>query len=396
MYKIPVEFSVDLVAKHLAAEGRPPDQVRNCSVTNYTSDSLRIECEEGYDGGLQQKFYLEVYNEAQEYLEKNLTRLEPVFNVQDITASTEYILVIYAANMKGRSPSVVIKGSTEAAPRSEQGFSSESINIILGVMIGVVAALVFVAGIAVFIIRMREEEREAGSREGPAREKDEILLKKNLVDPSEHDGKDPDVIPPQNSYCAEMEQPGGIPNMLLPPNDYIGPEERANYRIEAVQEMPFDPVPQKSGLYEAGFTGSLQRNPKHRQEAYIDFCPNQPVVAPNICQYDANAVPFATLDYHRRPPQAMVGGVMSHPELEDERRTLPRVLYRNGISMSCKRKTLTRRCTRPLVVEGQQFRRQFDVRLFQPKKHLKKVSTILIDCLSKEKPVFVYFHSEIS
>ncbi|GBN24441.1 hypothetical protein AVEN_140776-1, partial [Araneus ventricosus] len=148
----------------------PPDQVRNCSVTNYTSDSLRVECEEGYDGGLQQKFYLEVYNEAQEYLEKNLTRLEPVFHVQDITAATEYILVIYAANMKGRSPSVVIKGSTEAAPRSEQGFSSESINIILGVMIGVVAALVFVAGIAVFIIRMREEEREAGSREGPTRE----------------------------------------------------------------------------------------------------------------------------------------------------------------------------------------------------------------------------------
>ncbi|GIY03505.1 uncharacterized protein CEXT_549601 [Caerostris extrusa] len=100
---------------------RTPDQVRNCSVTNYTSDSLRVECEEGYDGGLQQKFYLEVYNEAQEYLEKNLTRLEPVFYVQDITSSTEYILVIYAANMKGRSPSVVIKGSTEAAPRSEQG-----------------------------------------------------------------------------------------------------------------------------------------------------------------------------------------------------------------------------------------------------------------------------------
>ncbi|GBN37995.1 hypothetical protein AVEN_251460-1 [Araneus ventricosus] len=94
---------------------------------------------------------------------------------------------------------------------------------------------------------------------------DDILLKKNLVDPAEHDGKDPDVIPPQNSYCAEMEQPGGIPNMLLPPNDYIGPEDRANYRIEAVQEMPFDPVPQKSALYETGYTGSLQRNPKVRK-----------------------------------------------------------------------------------------------------------------------------------
>ncbi|KAG8191276.1 hypothetical protein JTE90_003287 [Oedothorax gibbosus] len=312
----------------------PPDQVKNCSITNYTSDSLRIECEEGYDGGLQQKFYLEVYNEAQEYLEKNLTRIEPVFYVADIPPSTEYILVIYAANMKGRSSSVVIKGSTDAAPRSEQGFSSESINIILGVMIGVVAALVFVAGIAVFIIRMREEERESGSREGPTREKDEILLKKNLVDPAEHDGKDPDVIPPQNVYCAEMEQAGGIPNMLLPPNgcsfnaDYIGPEDRANYRMEPVQEMPFDPVPQKSGLYEAGFTGSLQRNPKHRQEAYIEFCPNQPGVMtpPNLCQYDTSAVQFATLDYHRGRPQG-VQVLPPHPppqQHEDERRTLPR------------------------------------------------------------------------
>lgn len=44
-----------------------------------------------------------------------------MFFVADIPPSTEYILVIYAANMKGRSSSVVIKGSTDAAPRSEQG-----------------------------------------------------------------------------------------------------------------------------------------------------------------------------------------------------------------------------------------------------------------------------------
>ncbi|GIY34651.1 hypothetical protein CEXT_106781 [Caerostris extrusa] len=235
--------------------------------------------------------------------------------------------------------------------------------------------------------------------------RDEILLKKNLVDPSEHDGKDPDVIPPQNSYCAEMEQPGGIPNMLLPPNvghkeqrdkaeyayeehvtvmsnsvHYIGPEDRANYRIEAVQEMPFDPVPPKSGLYEADSLEVFRETPKHRQEAYIDFCPNQPVVAPNICQYDANAVPFATLDYHRRPPQAMLGAGMPHPELEDERRTLPR--GRSGMhnpNFHGSREILRGdfnvipwRCIHPLVVEGQQFRRQCDERLFESKKRSQR------------------------
>lgn len=42
------------------------------------------------------------------------------------------------------------------------------------------------------------------------------------MEPAEHDGKDPDVIPPQNVYCSEMEQSGEMPNMLLPPNgNYI-------------------------------------------------------------------------------------------------------------------------------------------------------------------------------
>ncbi|XP_074598664.1 protein turtle homolog A-like [Brevipalpus obovatus] len=39
----------------------PPDPIRNCSIVNRTEDSVRVDCVEGYDGGLMQHFVMEVY-----------------------------------------------------------------------------------------------------------------------------------------------------------------------------------------------------------------------------------------------------------------------------------------------------------------------------------------------
>lgn len=37
-----------------------PDQVHNCTITNISMTSLGIRCLEGFNGGLQQSFMLEV------------------------------------------------------------------------------------------------------------------------------------------------------------------------------------------------------------------------------------------------------------------------------------------------------------------------------------------------
>lgn len=91
----------------------PPATLRNCLVANQTTDSLLVQCEQGYDGGLAQTFHLEVYESTNEHLTANISTVEkPVFLVGDLEIATSYILVLYAANAKGRSNSVAIVAAT--------------------------------------------------------------------------------------------------------------------------------------------------------------------------------------------------------------------------------------------------------------------------------------------
>lgn len=76
-------------------------------------DSLFIQCEPGYDGGLTQTFYLEVYSADNELLRGNLTAQDsPMFLVQDLMTGTSYIFILYASNAKGKSNSVALVAST--------------------------------------------------------------------------------------------------------------------------------------------------------------------------------------------------------------------------------------------------------------------------------------------
>lgn len=100
----------------------PPDPVRNCVVSNKSHNWLMIECEAGYNGGLTQKFHLDVYNSAVDHLQVNLTSNEaPVFSVTKLPAGTPFVLVVYASNEKGKSNSVALMGSTLALRTTENG-----------------------------------------------------------------------------------------------------------------------------------------------------------------------------------------------------------------------------------------------------------------------------------
>lgn len=95
-----------------------PDPVRNCSAINQTEDSIRVDCVEGYDGGLLQHFIMEVRDTAIQRLRANITNSWPSFTARGLTSGTSFLLVIYSANAKGRSKAVVITSSTLALPES--------------------------------------------------------------------------------------------------------------------------------------------------------------------------------------------------------------------------------------------------------------------------------------
>ncbi|CAG0884521.1 unnamed protein product [Darwinula stevensoni] len=152
-------------AFHVVPAGAPDPPI-NCSITNHTSTSMDVDCVEGFDGGLVQSFALEVYDATSPHtLLTNLTRNSPSFSLEDLVPGSHVILSLYSTNAKGRSGNVVLQGHTLRLPErildSNTAQPSSSIGPfritpILGVLIGVVAALVMAALIIVVVMRFRD------------------------------------------------------------------------------------------------------------------------------------------------------------------------------------------------------------------------------------------------
>ena len=93
-----------------------PDPVRSCAITNHSMSTLLVECAAGDDGGLHQHFNLEVYVASSQRLHSNHTSSQPNFLVSSLTPGTQYALILYASNAKGRSHAVTLSAVTLAPP----------------------------------------------------------------------------------------------------------------------------------------------------------------------------------------------------------------------------------------------------------------------------------------
>lgn len=97
-----------------------PFPVRNCTLANQTYTSVEVRCVPGYDGGLPQKFVLEVYHGDVDYLASSQPLYnvsnpdEPSFALAGLEASVEagVHVAVYAMNAKGRSQPVILSEVT--------------------------------------------------------------------------------------------------------------------------------------------------------------------------------------------------------------------------------------------------------------------------------------------
>ncbi|XP_043226125.1 nephrin-like [Amphibalanus amphitrite] len=158
---------------HIVPAG-PPDPVHNCSVVNQTSESLRVACSAGFDGGLPQRFSAELYDATSGRLERNLSAGRPEFEAERLPAGVELRVRLYAFNARGRSRPTTLDGFTLKAAEKRVSSStvemppedSVSVTPILGVLIGVVASLIIIA-IGV-VACMRNNSRRAAKPPNPA------------------------------------------------------------------------------------------------------------------------------------------------------------------------------------------------------------------------------------
>ncbi|XP_022245193.1 neural cell adhesion molecule 1-like [Limulus polyphemus] len=182
------------VFKIILAE--PPEPVQNCSIFNRTEELILVECLEGFDGGLEQTFMIEVYTKESGALHAKVSSPVPVFSVNGLTPGTFYRLLVYAVNRKGRSSIVTLSSSTIRPAEKLTGERAGMLvsSSILAVFIGSTVALVFLVIILIIVIKIRKRRILKAQRESSARDKLEVPLKKNVGDVSEG----PDIIPAKN------------------------------------------------------------------------------------------------------------------------------------------------------------------------------------------------------
>lgn len=260
---------------HVIPAGKP-DSLQNCTILNQTVESLHVECTDGFDGGLPQEFVMEVYDAATQNLVTNVTSRVPMFTVNGLESGLGFDISLYAANAKGHSNPVALHAFTSKAAEKHTAATPAILHItpILGVLIGVVTALVLVAVIIVVVMRLRGhgdddvKEREDGSgnsgRRGtpPGVDKASSMPLSKDTDESidSMDEKNPDVIP-QNSDM-----------------DYQDADDKAFEKLNNAPSRIYANMtprlqsPPNNGMYEN--TNNIMNIPKNNDEiTYAELSP---------------------------------------------------------------------------------------------------------------------------
>ncbi|EFX86744.1 hypothetical protein DAPPUDRAFT_44172 [Daphnia pulex] len=110
---------------HVVPAGKPAAP-SNCAIHNQTADSVRVDCQEAFDGGLQQTFGLELVDRNTRTLRYVFNNTKPVFTVYGLEPETAFLLNIYALNAKGRSQPITLETTTLRAALKHTGNNSMS------------------------------------------------------------------------------------------------------------------------------------------------------------------------------------------------------------------------------------------------------------------------------
>ncbi|XP_030554222.1 nephrin isoform X3 [Drosophila novamexicana] len=138
-----------------------PDPLVNCTLLNQTSSGFQIECIEGFDGGLQQDFIMEVYVNGTTRFPKIYKSKKPYFEVSGLVPGMGYNVFLIAHNSKGRSNATILQVYTLKDPEKQTdqspayGHVIEDIRPFLGILAGIVGSIFLVAVIIVVVVRVR-------------------------------------------------------------------------------------------------------------------------------------------------------------------------------------------------------------------------------------------------
>ncbi|XP_071454107.1 neural cell adhesion molecule 1-like [Hetaerina americana] len=145
----------------VVAAGKP-FPVRNCTLFNQTSTSVEVSCIPGFDGGLPQRFLLELYSAEGAPL-MSITSERPSFTLSDLEPEVSFRVAVFAVNSKGRSSAVVLDEVTFRDPEKRTASDGDlSLSPLLGVALGAALSLLSVS--LIIAVKVRRAQREGRRR----------------------------------------------------------------------------------------------------------------------------------------------------------------------------------------------------------------------------------------
>ncbi|GAB6028104.1 hypothetical protein CHUAL_002324 [Chamberlinius hualienensis] len=180
----------------------PPDPVTNCTVFNNTETSFSVKCRPGYNGGLDQRFVLDLYDYHNQEIKATHRKDKPEFFLNGLDAGMTFSITVYATNSKGHSETHSIIAVTNEAPsKPPETESIFAMTPILGVLIGIVAAFTLVALAIVIVMKFRASSgAKPKEYEQEPTDRSNVPLRKDTDDGGENEEKSPDVIPSNNDH----------------------------------------------------------------------------------------------------------------------------------------------------------------------------------------------------
>ncbi|XP_077301639.1 neural cell adhesion molecule 2-like [Arctopsyche grandis] len=172
-----------------------PDTLSNCTVLNQTTDSLQIECMEGFDGGLPQEFSVEVYTLQRKQLISTITSSTPHFFITGLESGNTYEVVLVAVNKKGRSDPNVMATHTLKSAEKHIAYLPGILQMTPLVGAGAGGAAALLLGGALLVVRLRRRARGPRRKEarGPRQPRAPPTPRDHHNETA--DDKNPDIIP---------------------------------------------------------------------------------------------------------------------------------------------------------------------------------------------------------
>ncbi|KAK7590204.1 hypothetical protein V9T40_001817 [Parthenolecanium corni] len=174
-----------------------PYSPHNCTIGNVTTVSLEVRCREGFDGGLEQSFWLEVINSTTGSVVLNVSSQEPYFKLSKLAPGNSVQVKVYAANVKGRSQPFELEGSTLKAEK-HTGPQNAFVTPLLGIA-GCVSVLLIVLILGLCLTKCTAASLRKSTRRPTSLCIKEKATHASLLENHERDEKDPDLIPVKKS-----------------------------------------------------------------------------------------------------------------------------------------------------------------------------------------------------